>query len=218
MPLNMQAKLLRVIQDKAVTPIGGDEPVNMEVRIIAATNRNIDTMVERGDFRDDLYYRLNVVPIHIPSLRERKEDIPVFAEYIIEKLNEKLKKNVQGLPQEIMSALMSYSFPGNVRELENMLERAFILSGDDRLRLDHFPILSSNSNENGGFFEAKSLKAISGEAKKRAEKDAIEKALIEMNWNRVKTARLLEVDYKTLRRKMKDFDINPHYTAKRSHK
>lgn len=218
MPLNMQAKLLRVIQDKAVTPIGGDEPVNMEVRIIAATNRNIDMMVKRGDFRDDLYYRLNVVPIHIPSLRERKEDIPVFAEYIIEKLNEKLKKNVQGLPQEIMSALMSYSFPGNVRELENMLERAFILSGDDRLRLDHFPILSSNSNENGGFFEAKSLKAISGEAKKRAEKDAIEKALIEMNWNRVKTARLLEVDYKTLRRKMKDFDINPHYTAKRSHK
>jgi DNA-binding NtrC family response regulator len=218
MPLNMQAKLLRVIQDKAVTPIGGDEPVNVEVRIIAATNRNIEKMVEKGEFRDDLYYRLNVVPIYIPSLRERKDDIPILSEYIIEKLNEKLKKSVQDLPQEIMSALMSYSFPGNVRELENMLERAFILSGDDRLRLEHFPILGSNSRENGGVSEVKTLKAISGEAKKRAEKNAIEKALIEMNWNRVKAAKLLEVDYKTLRIKMKELDINPHYTAKRSHK
>ena len=218
MPLSMQAKLLRVIQDKEVAPIGGDEPVNVEVRIIAATNRDIETMVEKGEFRDDLYYRLNVVPIYIPSLKERREDIPLLSEFIIKKLNEKLKKNVQGLSQEIMYALMSYSFPGNVRELENMLERAFILSGDDRIKLEHFPILGSNSSEIGGFSEVKSLKAISGEAKKRAERDAIEKALIEMNWNRVKTAKLLEVDYKTLRRKMKELEINPHYTAKRSHK
>jgi DNA-binding NtrC family response regulator len=214
MPLSMQAKLLRVIQDKAVTPVGGDEPVNVEVRIIAATNRNIEKMVENGEFRDDLYYRLNVVPIYIPSLRDRKEDIPELCEHIIKKLNEKLKKNVQSLPKEVMSALMSYSFPGNVRELENMLERAFILAGGARLRLEHFPILSSSSSEVEDISDVKSLKTISGEAKKRAEKDAIEKALIEMNWNRVKTAKMLEVDYKTLRRKMKELDIYPQYTAK----
>jgi DNA-binding NtrC family response regulator len=214
MPLSMQAKLLRVIQDKEVTPVGGDEPVNVEVRIIAATNRNIEQMVKNGGFREDLYYRLNVVPIYIPSLKERKDDIPVLAEHIIKKLNEKLKKNVKELPKEIMSELKSYAFPGNVRELENMMERAFILAGGDKLRLEHFPILNSKNGETEDTSEGKSLKTISGEARKRAEKAVIEKALIEMNWNRVKTAKMLEIDYKTLRRKMKELDIYPHYTAK----
>jgi transcriptional regulator with PAS, ATPase and Fis domain len=173
-------------------------------------------MVEKGNFRDDLYYRLNVVPIHIPPLRERRDDITALVDYIIEKLNKKLKKNVSGLSGSIMSKLMSYNFPGNIRELENMLERAYILAGNDRLRIEHFPILSSVNNEIGVFSKVKALKAISGEAKKRAEKNAIERALIETNWNRVKAAKLLEVDYKTLRRKMKELDIYPHYNDERS--
>ncbi|MCK4803753.1 MAG: sigma-54-dependent Fis family transcriptional regulator [Spirochaetes bacterium] len=216
MAMSMQVKLLRVIQDKEVVSVGGDEPIKVDIRIISATNRNIEAMVEKGNFRDDLYYRLNVVPIHIPPLRERRDDITVLVDYIIEKLNKKLKKNVSGLSGSIMSKLMSYNFPGNIRELENMLERAYILAGNDRLRIEHFPILSSVNNEIEVFSKVKALKAISGEARKRAEKNAIDRALIETNWNRVKAAKLLEVDYKTLRRKMKELDIYPHYNDERS--
>jgi DNA-binding NtrC family response regulator len=111
---------------------------------------------------------------------------------------------------------MSYNFPGNIRELENMLERAYILAGNDRLRIEHFPILSSGNNEIEVFSKVKALKVISGEARKRAEKNAIDRALVETNWNRVKAAKLLEVDYKTLRRKMKELDIYPHYNDERS--
>ncbi|MCK5570918.1 MAG: sigma-54-dependent Fis family transcriptional regulator [Spirochaetes bacterium] len=216
MAMSMQVKLLRVIQDKEVVSVGGDEPIKVDIRIISATNRDIEAMVEKGNFRDDLYYRLNVVPIHIPPLRERRDDITVLVDYIIEKLNKKLKKNVSGLSGSIMSKLMSYNFPGNIRELENMLERAYILAGNDRLRIEHFPILSSGNNEIEVFSKVKALKAISGEARKRAEKNAIERALIETNWNRVKAAKLLKVDYKTLRRKMKELDIYPHYNDERS--
>ncbi len=216
MAMSMQVKLLRVIQDKEVVSVGGDEPIKVDIRIISATNRDIEAMVEKGNFRDDLYYRLNVVPIHIPPLRERRDDITVLVDYIIEKLNKKLKKNVSGLSGSIMSKLMSYSFPGNIRELENMLERAYILAGNDRLRIEHFPILSSGNNEIEVFSKVKALKAISGEARKRAEKNAIDRALIETNWNRVKAAKLLKVDYKTLRRKMKELDIYPHYNDERS--
>ncbi len=216
MAMSMQVKLLRVIQDKEVVSVGGDEPIKVDIRIISATNRDIEAMVEKGNFRDDLYYRLNVVPIHIPPLRERRDDITVLVDYIIEKLNKKLKKNVSGLSGSIMSKLMSYNFPGNIRELENMLERAYILAGNDRLRIEHFPILSSGNNEIEVFSKVKALKVISGEARKRAEKNAIDRALIETNWNRVKAAKLLEVDYKTLRRKMKELDIYPHYNDERS--
>ena len=216
MAMSMQVKLLRVIQDKEVVSVGGDEPIKVDIRIISATNRDIEAMVEKGNFRDDLYYRLNVVPIHIPPLRERRDDITVLVDYIIEKLNKKLKKNVSGLSGSIMSKLMSYNFPGNIRELENMLERAYILAGNDRLRIEHFPILSSGNNEIEVFSKVKALKAISGEARKRAEKNAIDRALIETNWNRVKAAKLLKVDYKTLRRKMKELDIYPHYNDERS--
>ncbi|MCK5094429.1 MAG: sigma-54-dependent Fis family transcriptional regulator, partial [Spirochaetes bacterium] len=216
MAMSMQVKLLRVIQDKEVVSVGGDEPIKVDIRIISATNRDIEAMVEKGNFRDDLYYRLNVVPIHIPPLRERRDDIPVLVDYIIEKLNKKLKKNIFDLSGPIMSKIMSYNFPGNIRELENVLERAYILAGSDRLRIEHFPILSSANNEIEVFSKVKALKAISGEARKRAEKNAIERALIETNWNRVKAAKLLEVDYKTLRRKMKELDIYPHYNDERS--
>ena len=216
MAMSMQVKLLRVIQDKEVVSVGGDESIKVDIRIISATNRDIEAMVEKGNFRDDLYYRLNVVPIHIPPLRERRDDITVLVDYIIEKLNKKLKKNVSGLSGSIMSKLMSYNFPGNIRELENMLERAYILAGNDRLRIEHFPILSSGNNEIEVFSKVKALKAISGEARKRAEKNAIDRALIETNWNRVKAAKLLKVDYKTLRRKMKELDIYPHYNDERS--
>ncbi|RKY01373.1 MAG: hypothetical protein DRP54_03815, partial [Spirochaetes bacterium] len=143
MPMNMQVKLLRVIQDKEVTPIGGDEPVSVNIRFISATNRNIQKMVQEGRFRDDLYYRLHVVPIHIPPLRDRKEDIPLLVEFIISKLNNRLNKNIEGIDAEVIDRMMNYDFPGNVRELENMIERAFIVCDENILKVKHFPIFQS---------------------------------------------------------------------------
>jgi DNA-binding NtrC family response regulator len=209
MPLNMQAKLLRVIQDGDVTPVGGDDPFTVNVRIIAATNRNLEKPVKEGGFRDDLYYRLNVVPIGIPPLRERREDIPLLVEHIIDKLNRKLNKNVERLPDGLMQALYRYSFPGNVRELENMLERGFILSEGNRIDPGAFPMLEENrTGEHPG---PRNLKSVSRNARRNAEREAITDALNRTNWNRVRAARMLGVDYKTLRNKIKELNIEPVY-------
>jgi DNA-binding NtrC family response regulator len=215
MPLNMQAKLLRVIQDGEVFPVGGDEPVSVDVRIISATNKNIEGMVKDGTFRDDLFYRLNVVPIHIPSLKDRREDIPVLVEHIKNNLNRKLKKNIETIPEVIMNRLMVYHFPGNVRELENMLERAFILSDNDTLNVELFPLTYSDRSGAVQSGTELSLKEISKEARDKAEKKAITSVLNRTNWNRVKAANILEIDYKTLRQKIKELNIEPLYQEER---
>ena len=210
MPINMQAKLLRVIQDSEVTPIGSNSSYKVNVRIISATNKNLEEMIKNGGFRDDLFYRLNVVPIYIKPLRERREDIPVLVKHIINKLNQKLKRNVKGINSEIESLLLTYDYPGNVRELENILERAFILAGGDKLEKEDFPMLFEAKSKNSTLnLNGKNLKEISKNAKNIAEKKAIEEALIKTKWNRVKAAKLLEIDYKTLRLKMKELDIKP---------
>jgi len=216
MPLSMQVKLLRVIQDREVTPVGGDEPISVNIRIISATNKNIEELIKKGQFRDDLFYRLNVIPIHIPPLRERKEDIPLLVQHIINRLNIKLKKNVTSLPDEIMKKLCEYSFPGNVRELENMLERAFIISGSDMLNIQHFPMLNNISNISELKNQPFNLKEAVKQAKKEVEKKIIEKTLKQTNWNRLKAAKILGVDYKTLRNKLKELNIVPLYSGERS--
>ncbi|MGQ9616522.1 MAG: sigma-54-dependent transcriptional regulator [Spirochaetota bacterium] len=214
MPISMQAKLLRVIQDREITPIGGDESIKVDVRIISATNRNIEGMVKSGAFREDLYFRLNVVPIHIPPLRERKEDIEVLVDAIVKNLNRKLKRNVSGLPREVLLRLKQYHFPGNVRELENMLERAFILAGDSPITMRHFPMLEYQKEPLLELGNGLTLKEISKAARSRAEREAIEVALRKTNWNRVKAARMLGVDYKTLRSKIEELEIHPEYRDK----
>jgi len=211
MPLNMQVKLLRVIQDGEITPIGSEETFKVDVRVISATNRDIMGMVEQGTFRDDLYYRLNVVPVHIPPLRERSEDLPVLVESIINELNTRLQKSVHALPDSVMERLLSYEFPGNVRELENILERAFILAGDDRLNISHFPMLVSQKVKAVHKNIELPLKDIAKQARIQAEKSAIESVLSQTKWNRVKAAGLLQVDYKTLRRKIQELGIYPRY-------
>jgi DNA-binding NtrC family response regulator len=211
MALNMQVKLLRVIQDGEVTPVGGDEPEKVDVRIISATNRDIKDMVKRGEFRDDLYYRLNVVPIHLPSLRERREDIPVLIEHIKNNLNRKLRKNIENIPEEILSRLKTYHFPGNIRELENMMERAFILADNDRLAVELFPHPDHASTLPSSIKNGLSLKDISKQARDDAERDVIVNVLNETNWNRVKAAHVLQVDYKTLRQKIRELNISPQY-------
>jgi transcriptional regulator with PAS, ATPase and Fis domain len=212
MALNMQAKLLRVLQDGEVTPVGGDYPEKVDVRVITATNRDIKEMVKNGEFREDLYYRLNVVPIHIPSLRERREDIPVLVEHIKDNLNRKLKKNIEHIPEEIMKRLRDYHFPGNIRELENIMERAFILADSDRLNVDLFPLPGHTSST---IEDGMSLKDIAKRARNEAERDVIINVLNETNWNRVKAAQSLRVDYKTLRQKIKELNISPQYNGGR---
>jgi len=154
---------------------------------------------------------LNVVPVHIPPLRERKEDIEVLVDAIVKKLNRKLKRNVAGLPAEVLVRLKQYHFPGNVRELENMLERAFILAGDSPITLRHFPMLEEQKEPLIEIGNGLTLKEISKAARNRAEREAIEAALMKTNWNRVKAAKMLGVDYKTLRSKIEELKIHPEY-------
>jgi len=128
---NLQQKLLRVLQEREFERLGGNTAIHVEARFIAATNRDIDHEVKKGNFREDLFYRLNVVTTHLPALRERKEDIPLLANYFLSKYNDHLKKSVKGFSDEAMSLLQSYSYPGNVRELENLIERAVMLTKGD---------------------------------------------------------------------------------------
>lgn len=137
-PLDVQAKLLRVIQEKEVFPIGAKEPVKLDVRILASTNKNLSELVQKGSFREDLFYRLNVVPINILPLKERKEDIPAFIYYFLEKHNKRYKQH-KTFPADVIDILKNYSWPGNVRELENLIEYLFIVSTEDEISLEHLP-------------------------------------------------------------------------------
>jgi len=137
-PLEVQAKLLRVLQEKEVFPIGAKEPVKLDVRILASTNRNLSDQVQKGKFREDLFYRLNVIPITIPPLKERKEDIPGFVYYFLEKHNKRYKKQ-KTIPLEVVDIFSNYAWPGNVRELENLIEYLFIISTGDEIGLEHLP-------------------------------------------------------------------------------
>ena len=139
MDKNMQVKLLRVLQQKEFDRVGGEETVHVDVRIIAATNRNLEAMMKAGDFREDLYYRLNVIPLLLPPLRERVDDIPLLVEHFIEKISEEQHKSVRGITPDAMEVLMSYRWPGNVRELENVIERVITLMDTPEIRTQDLP-------------------------------------------------------------------------------
>jgi two-component system response regulator HydG len=138
-PASMQAKLLRVLQEKRFTPVGSNREIEMNVRIVAATNRNLETMIREGSFREDLFYRLNVLPIHLPPLRERKNDLESLSRYFVEKFNQRYKKQIRGLSEEALEALKAHRWPGNIRELENVLEHAFVLEGSSVITLESLP-------------------------------------------------------------------------------
>ncbi|MDN5331072.1 MAG: hypothetical protein PWP45_297 [Tepidanaerobacteraceae bacterium] len=144
--VEMQAKLLRVLQDREFERVGGNQTIKVDVRVIAATNRNLEEMVKRGEFREDLYYRLNVVPIVLPPLRERKEDIPDLAEHFLSKLSRELEKEVNAITHRAMKYLLSYDWPGNVRELENVIERAINITDDNVIDADDLPSYITGTN------------------------------------------------------------------------
>ncbi len=137
-PLHLQVKLLRAIQEKEIFRVGGTKPIKIDVRIIAVTNKNLDQMVRQGEFREDLYYRLNVIPIHVPSLRERPEDIPLLIRHFLWHFNQRYNYRKEFEP-EVIEVLMRYNWPGNIRELENLVERLVVTSSTEKIGLQHLP-------------------------------------------------------------------------------
>ncbi len=206
---SLQAKLLRVLQDQIIERIGGTTPVQIDVRVVAATNSDLLRAVREGRFREDLFYRLNVFPIVIPPLRDRKEDIPALSEYFIERFSKEMKTKPRRLAPDALKLLMQYDWKGNVRELENTIERAMILADGDTILPEHITLMSiektSASLENipmEGSLEETTKAAI-----RIAESERIRRVLNETRWNKTKAAEILQVSYKTLLTKIKEYGL-----------
>jgi Nif-specific regulatory protein len=203
LPLKLQAKLLRVIQQRTFEKVGSSESTTVDVRILAATNRDIERLVEVGEFRSDLYYRLNVLPIYIPPLRERKEDIPELAGFFLKKFARETKKPFDGFAEDAMEAILAYSWPGNVRELENAIERACVIGNEKRIRYDDL-LIKTKSLVPDAVVENRNLKSALNIFKKYF----IQKALEENQWNQTETAKSLDIQRTYLSRLLKELEIN----------
>jgi len=207
LPFTLQVKLLRVLQDNEVRPVGDTQSKLIDVRIIAATSKNLGKEVANGNFREDLFYRLNVLPIHLPSLIERSEDIPLLCEFFIDRFNDKLDKKITGITPSTMSLMLQHNWPGNVRELENMIERAVVMAEGDVLVSDNFPQQLLNDTKQSHsieeIFNGFSIKT----GKEILEKNLIQRALEATGGNRTKAAKLLEISHPSLLSKMKGYRI-----------
>ena len=215
---HIQVKLLRVLQERRIDRLGGKNSIPINVRIISASNRNLDEAVEKGEFRDDLYHRLNVFEIILPPLRERGNDVALLATYFLDKFSRELDKKVKGFSDDVVGLFKEYSWPGNVRELENTVKSALILA-KDRILPVHLPhqlnkeaetgIKNNNSVSlgQGKNITGTSLKEANKEALKNTEKYLIKKVLNETGWNKRKTAKTLGIDYKSLFNKIKKYAI-----------
>jgi two-component system response regulator AtoC len=207
----LQGKLLHVLQDGQFSRVGGRSTVKVDVRVLAATNQDLEQAVASGRFREDLYYRLNVIQIMVPPLRERPEEIPVLAEYFMQRYSQLFRRESLRLPPETVQRLLHHRFPGNVRELENMIKRMIVL-GDPLLRRSPLSGGGALPEDNGAARPPKpatlSLKDISRKAALLAEREAILQALEQTQWNRVRAAKLLEISYRALLYKIKDAGLD----------
>ena len=232
-PVEMQVKLLRAIQESEFERVGGIKTIKVDVRLITATNRDLERETREGNFREDLYYRLNVVPLNIPPLRSRSDDVPLLVEHIITKFNERLKKNVRGISDEAMRLLQGHGWPGNIRELENVLERTILFATGDRIDEADLPAELRGEADlrartpTGEFTAAAAAAAAaamgvgvttepggSGSLKEmvraetsRVEKELIARALDETGGNVTQAAKLLKISRKSLQMKMKEFGL-----------
>jgi len=197
MSRNMQVKLLRVLQDGTFFKVGGTQPSTVNVRVIAATNQDLEAAIKEKQFREDLYYRLNVIRIDLPPLRERIEDIPLLARYFMTKFNKKMGKNIRRISDEALEALIRHKWPGNIRELENTVERAVVVTETDSIGREDMPVGIN------GYSDASNMDL----SLKGVEKQHIMKVLKLTDGNKKKSARLLEIDTATLWRKLKSYHI-----------
>ena len=200
-PLNLQVKLLRAIEQKEILPVGGTQPEIVDVRIVAATNKNLAEEVQKGYFREDLYYRLNVIDILIPPLRERVDDIPELVNHFLRIYNAQLSKKIHGVDEAVLQSFVSYAWKGNVRELENVIERAMIMCDGNMLRPEHFPPTLTQK-----VFPEEMQSGLKGSVRK-FERDTILKALEVAGHDKNKAAGLLGMSLSSLYRKMTELDI-----------
>lgn len=204
MSINLQVKLLRVLQEREFERLGGNKPIKVDVRVIAATNRNLEQLVKEGKFREDLYYRLNVVPIHIPPLRERKQDIPLLVDHFIRLSNAINNGQIEGVSEEAMRLLMEYDYPGNVRELQNVIERIVVLKKRGRIEVDDLPEKMIRPTKPVFEFDlSKGYETLVTEF----EKSLIMKALAEAKGIKSKAAKALNLNRTTLIEKMRRLGI-----------
>ena len=210
----LQAKLLQVLQDGEFSRLGGQTDVRVDVRVVAATNRNLEEMVASGGFREDLYYRLNVVNVFVPPLRERREEIMILVDHFLRMYGEKYRRPAGPVSERLAQGFLAYAWPGNVRELENMIKRIVVLQNEDTIAEE---IVVAPRSSTGALQSVErmveqvdpmeqsvSLREIGRRAARAAEREALQRVLHETNWNRKKAAKILEVSYKTLLQKIKD--------------
>ena len=207
--LSTQAKILRFLEEKEFNRVGGSKTIKVDVRLITATNRDLNQLLKKGGFREDLYYRINVVPIVIPPLRERKEDIPLFLEHFIKKFNAENNKNIKGVSKEALELMMNYDWPGNVRELENLIERIIVLTSNEYIQHNELPFSLINIPKINGLKESVLNGKVSFlEAEEEFEKGIILDALKRANYVQSHAAEMLRISRRILKYKMEKLGIN----------
>ena len=214
MPHSTQVKILRVLQERRFQRVGGSETVEVDVRVISATNKNLEEEMKNGNFREDLYYRINVYPIFVPPLRKRHEDIPALAAFFLEKYNKEYRRKIKAILPQTLDYLMNYEWPGNVRELENILERSFLHASDGILAAEHLPITITSFREedlNSGdsFIDLKKVVSLTKQITpmKDLEKEVLQQALKLTNYNMSNAALELGIGRTTLYRKLEKYGI-----------
>jgi two-component system response regulator PilR (NtrC family) len=212
LPLHMQVKLLRVVQEKKVRPVGESREESVDIRILSATHKNLAELVRHGQFREDLYYRINVIELRVPALRERSEDIPEIARAILGRLGARMRGEVPELSEGALQMLQGYAFPGNVRELENVLERALTLCTGGVISPAHIKLRTDASMLTGGAPPAAApapvaVGAALGDQLEHIERDAIVKALEKTRYNKTAAAKLLGMSFRALRYRIKKLGI-----------
>jgi two-component system response regulator AtoC len=207
LPGALQVKLLRALQEGEVRRVGATETKRVDVRVLSATNRDLEEAVETGDFRKDLYYRLAVVPVHLPSLRARKEEIPQLAAHLIERHMRRLRVEIDGIEPEAMELLLEYSWPGNIRELENVIERALVLTDDRKISIDDLPEAVRRPAPEGASMTMDGDDLSVKRHGARLERHLIERALDRTAGNKTQAAELLELSPRALRYKIQEYGI-----------
>ncbi len=212
LPRDMQAKLLRVVQDQEFERVGGLRTVKVDVRIVAATNRDLRKDVEEGSFREDLFYRINVVPVELPPLRERRDDIPSLVSFFLARFNKKLDRRIEGVDRDVMDRFMRYHWPGNIREMENLLERMVLLAQKDRIGLEDLPpeivlVPPEDEGTEKPWGKRGDLKEAIREKTESLEREMIERALEHCEGNVTRAARHLGLSRKALQTKMIKYDL-----------
>ena len=213
LPLNMQVKLLRAIQEKAVRPVGASDEIATDVRILSATHKDLAKEVAEGRFRNDLYYRINVIDLRVPALRERASDIPLLAEFLLQRIADASEQTPHTLEDAAVEALMAYSFPGNVRELENVLERACTLSSDHSISADDLKLPDGDAYPEVAATQASAWTAEAGignldEYLENIEREILTHALEESRWNKTAAAKLLGISFRSLRYRLKKLNLD----------